>query len=531
MKRFLAMTMATMMAVGCGTTIFADDDGVTGTGAVEYDNSEDIAYDKITVPTIAAATYNFTLDPTGQLHTFDQDNYDTGSVYFTGIKTRASIQAKTGVNLFKKIKSEEAAVSGKWGSVVKTVASGAVTEVNTGFYVWVPDNTEDAKVTSGKLGKYVALDKDNIGNWFELVDPDDDTSKSIKLKNDYKSGANVCDGKIYKDDYEAITGNKITDSDTDPISDYVTISAEGTATAFPNLYKAGEDGAKVAATAADITVTKAENGKIAHTDAATVINKSTKDKTVSATVTLNNATGLTFNSSSTFAADDDKASVYFAATNGTDTEALVASSDGTKATATYTVDLDGVSIDDQITYQTSNTSALGGHNYAKYEAPGVTYDADSFYITAAANTNAAAKNNWVEWADGLANAQTPTAPTLSVVYTVTDKDAGSGGNQQSADTVDELVENSTYDITEGDVKFKISDATTVTKLSVAISGRVYEIPSDEWSWDADTKVFTINETWTSDTGVTYQTNLAGEEWQFAVTLDSDDNYKIFKIQF
>lgn len=417
MKRFLAITIAGVMALSGSVTIFAD--GVTGSGAVEYDNSEDLAYDKVTVPTVSAGTYAFTLDPTGQLHIFDQDNYDTGSVYFSAIKTRASVEAKTGVSLFKKIKTEEAAVSNAWDGVVKTVASGAIGEVNSGFYVWIPDTTVDAAVTSGKLGKYEALTDSNIGNWFKLQDPDDSDNKKIVLKNDYKSGTNVCDGKIYKDDYEAITGDKITDSDLDSIGNYVTIDSTGAATAFPNLYKE-DSGSKVAATSADITVTKSETGNIGRTDAATVINKSTKDKTVTATVTMNNVSGLTFKNSATFASDDTDTSVYFAATNGTTTNALEAASDGTKATVTYTVDLDGVSTDDQITYQASGTTDIGGHQYLRYEAPDVTYDSDSFYITAAANTNAGAAAKWKEWADGLT-----VAPTINVVYSVTDKDSGS----------------------------------------------------------------------------------------------------------
>lgn len=409
MNKLLALAMAGVMTLGNGIVVFAED-GVTGNGVVEYDNSEAVAYDIVEVPTVAASTYNFTLDPTGQLHTFQPAQYDEGTVYFSSIGTRASVEGKTGVTLYTQSKSAVAATNGVWGSIV-TVTDGAISAVAPGYFVWVPDTADEA-YDAGKPGKFVELTTSNIGNWFELKG--DAADANIGLKDDYKADPNVCDGKIYQNTYTAVTGNKITDSDTDPLGNYVTITDDAP-TAFPNLYTSNTG---TAATAADVEYTAAEVVNQGRTDAVTVINKSTNAKTVTATVTMSNTTGITFNNSATYANDDDDASMYVTATNGTTTNALVAAADGASATATYTVDLAAPTIG-EITYMAAGTnSATGGHNYARYEANGTTYGSDSFYITATANSNAAAKDAWNEWAAGVTST---TRPKINIIYTVADK--------------------------------------------------------------------------------------------------------------
>lgn len=113
--------------------------------------------------------------------------------------------------------------------------------------------------------------------------------------------------------------------------------------------------------------------------------------------------------------------MYVTATNGTTTNALVAAADGASATATYTVDLAAPTIG-EITYMAAGTnSATGGHNYARYEANGTTYGSDSFYITATANSNAAAADAWNEWAAGVTST---TRPKINIIYTVANKTDG-----------------------------------------------------------------------------------------------------------
>lgn len=417
-KRFLAVAMTAVMTVGSSTAALAANEGVTGNGIVEYDNSEDIAYDiaAVDVPTLTASKYNFTLDPTGQLHTYNPSNYDEGTVYFSSTDTRASIKAKENVSLFTQSKKAVEPTSGVWNGIVKTVAEKAITEVESGFFVWVPD-TANETYTAGKPGKFVEITKDNIGNWFELAAPDTDGDTTIKLKPDYKFGANVCDGKVYQLSYDAVSNNTITDSDTDPLSKYVTIENDAP-TAFPNLYK-DNSGEKVAATAADIEYTAAKTKNQGRTDAVTVINKSTKAKTVTAKVTMKNISNITFKDENAYD-DDTDASMYVAATDGTtaNTFALEASADGATANATYSVDLAAPTIT-EITYMTSETNEeTGGHNYARYEAYGTVYNSDSFYITASANSSAEAKDAWDEWAKEVTD---ETRPEINIVYTVADK--------------------------------------------------------------------------------------------------------------
>ena len=62
MKNVVALTMAATMVVGSALSVLAD--GVTGSGAIEYDNAAAISYDSVQVPTLVAADYDMTLDPT-----------------------------------------------------------------------------------------------------------------------------------------------------------------------------------------------------------------------------------------------------------------------------------------------------------------------------------------------------------------------------------------------------------------------------------------------------------------------------------
>lgn len=413
MKKFLAMAMTGVMVLSSGIIVNADN-GVTGAGVVEYDNSEAVAYDKVTVPTVAttASNYAFTLDPNGLLHTYDPTNYDAGSVYFSKIKDRATIKAADNVTLYTEAKSK--VPQADWGTVI-TVSNKAITAIVGDCYVWVPDTTatvQSSGFTSGKPGKYVKLTTDNVGNYFEL----DSDETGVQRKADYKSGTNVFDGEIYKSTYTAVTG-VITDSDVTPLTEeYVTLDDSGTVTAVKNLYTSNTG---TAATKDDVVYTAATTQNAGSTNTATVVNKSTKAKTVKAVVTMKNVGGIKFKATNSYT-DDTDASMYVVAKNTAQTPVTAvlskASDTADTATATYTTELAAASGVSEVTYMSGENDKTGGHSYQRYAAADPTYTSDSFYIEATANTGAATA--WDEWA---AKVTDETRPEINIVYTVTDK--------------------------------------------------------------------------------------------------------------
>lgn len=443
-KLTATLLTATLVVANVMPVMAAEPNDVTGTGAVEYDNSEAVQYDSVTVPVVLDAdNYEFELDPTHQLTKFNSVKYSAADTVFfnsTAPADRAKVQKtkdSTVTKLYKKDKVEYEqkdqdadhpwVETGVWEDVVKTVAAKAISEVNTGYFVWTPDTTNasavgNLKYSKGLPGTLVELDATNIGNWFELEDPEDASNKNIKLKVGYKikGGADesgsfeACDGKIYKEDYVELASTTVIDTDTDPLSDYATKS--GDTVTFVNLYT--ENGGNYAlATSTDFEYVDAEPKLQGRTNAVTVTNKSTKSKTITATVKVKNAESLSFNNSATFTAGDDTTKLYVAATNGTDTFAVSKAEEGaSEATATYTVDLDPASTAD-VTYMTTGNNNAGGHNYARFEGFGVDYDSDSFYIVAAANDDAAAAEAWVDWAKSI-DGTTVKRPEINIVYTV-----------------------------------------------------------------------------------------------------------------
>ena len=78
-KKFIAFAVVATMVVGSTVTAFADE-GVTGSGAIEYDDSVAISYDKIQVPTVNASTFEFTMDPTNVISTAGYGSTDALSL-------------------------------------------------------------------------------------------------------------------------------------------------------------------------------------------------------------------------------------------------------------------------------------------------------------------------------------------------------------------------------------------------------------------------------------------------------------------
>ena len=216
-KKITATLLTAVLVVANCVPAFAGT--ADGTGAVEYDNSVTVTYDKIQVPTLADSTYDFTLDPQDLLHTFAPGDYELDSkpgVYFKSVKTAASIEPKTGtgaVEIFKLSKSVTADDADKVVTAVDT--DGNVTAISTTdkYYVWTPTDITGAvegTTPTGKTGQYTVLTEENVGNYFDVKEATGG-KYTITIKGSHRSGDYVCDGNLYKDVYTKIDA-KVTDN-------------------------------------------------------------------------------------------------------------------------------------------------------------------------------------------------------------------------------------------------------------------------------------------------------------------------------
>jgi hypothetical protein len=444
-KKLTAFAVVTTMVLGSSITAFADG-GVDGAGAVEYDNSVDVSYDSITVPTLVGTTYNFQLDPRDELHTFDSDTYarEAGAsnpgVYFHSQKSGGGAKieksdAQNAVDIYKLEKKEVTSGAADWKAVVTAVNSdGEATTVTAGFYVWTPAEFAAGDVvtgttTAGKKGVFTELNASNVGTYFEIGEADSDGKYEITMKANHLAGATVCDGKLYKDTYTAITTAIQDNPPTVDLKEYVELETDGKSIkTVKEVYKANSDNTGyVKAEVSDIKFTAANIVYQNVTDKVVVVNKSTKKKTVKAVVTMSNVDGLSFNDSDDFT-DVKTASVFFKATDGTADNDAVLTKGETTATATYTLDVEGANVKStQIKYQGGTNPKTGGHNYYNYPAFGTTYNSNSFWLVGNANTNADddSKAAWKAYGEALEAAydsETTTAatPKINIVYTVTD---------------------------------------------------------------------------------------------------------------
>jgi hypothetical protein len=596
-KRFLAVGLAATMVLGNGVTAFAgDNDGVNGAGVVEYDDSTAVVYDSVTVPTLTGSKYNFEVDPTGLLHEYDADQYVAGSVYFSSVSTHEALVPNAenldGDKLYTASKEAYAAVDGKWSGIVKTAnvddSTGAitVTAVNGNFFVWAPaaDADKDTHYTNGKNGVWTEIKADNYSNWFEVSKSGDDYL--LSLKNDYKAGTYVCDGKIYTITYTEIPAAGIVEAagSAVDVGDYATIS-NNAVTAYTNVYTftAGTDGNPdtytILAADSDLMDYIAEEAtKNNKTDSVDITNKSTRAKKVKAVITMSNAKGLTFKSAiDGYETDEAATSVYFGATDGTTSYKLVAAEDGETASATYEVTVPAKTGGADVTYQTSATNAAGGHVYARYEGANPTYSTKAFYIEASANTDAKAKDAWAAWAKDLT---AETRPSINIVYTVTnvltpeeeeaaaDEEATTVASAfttkyatilaKTAETVtfeDLAAENgitaalAEYDELDAAVKAKLTEAkATLDALETAALAKQYtdEDAHGEWAgnqlWlavDSNTGFASDTVTvevkgatgdWAAFTSFTYSDNWVGIEWDDIEDAVGSDNASPYSVR-
>lgn len=458
-KRFLAVTLAATMVINSGILAFAEGETDTGhaegTGIVEYDDSTAVAYDKITVPTINTADkFSFRLDPTHQLNAFEPSTYDKQySVYFTSTSAKANLkvngeqtgvagiayQEKTTIKQDQEDATHPWKYDGIWTSETENLDIVEATETEPAkltfangkspvYYVWSPDSdaTASAKYTAGLPGKWVALTTSTISNWFEPVD-EEDISAGIKLKEGYnieEASKLPIDGRLYVNVWTDIPTAGITDSAIDPLSNYATVA--GTTITAVNLGTKNSTGSYVELAAGDAIYTPAVVSKVNYSDEVTVVNKSTKDKVVSAVVTLKNVEGLTFKTADSYTetvesatVKDETASIYVAVDDGSEAKlALVGSEDGKTATVTYTKTVAAKEDGDEITYRATGTnSKTGGYTYKRYEGNDPSYSSNTFKIYATANTNAEAAEAWKTWA---ASIESTARPSIDIVYRVTD---------------------------------------------------------------------------------------------------------------
>jgi hypothetical protein len=410
-KKITATLLATTLVVANCVPALADGatQNVTGTGAVEVDNSEAVSYYKVTLPSLVASNYNMTLDPTKQLKKYDAVTYAADkTVYFTKTTTPVQLDVNAtkgegeGAKVQYKVDAEATNDEVKAFVTGATCTNGVVTAVTVDtskeFWVWIPDTTTGNE----GLGKPEKLTESNMLTYFDVAATEADsvvTVNRVTMKTNHLANGVVCADKVYKSTLIELPAN----CDLDAHDKYYD--------------KTGNE-----ITGTDLKTVAAVTTKTDSTDSFTITNKSTQDLELTATVTLNNAKDLDMNPSATFANDNAKASLYVAVTDDTDSTNIRALSkateDATTASAVLTIPLNKPTIT-EIRYQGDVNENTGGHDYKRYEAWGTQYNPGSFSITAAANSNSIAEGAWADYAKTItAEAK---RPTLNVVYTLAPK--------------------------------------------------------------------------------------------------------------
>lgn len=411
MKKF--SKLISLLCVGAmlfsSMTVFADEATVTGDGALENATTTNVSFDTFVVPTMPAGTYDFTLDPQKLLNEYDPAHYPTaGTFYFKSVTTPATIankdneaQTTDGKLYVKELAGQSADLSALQAAI--TVANSAITDVAAGFSLWVPD--ADALATGG--GEFLAIDETNIANYFDIV-LEATAVTSIDWKDVLKADASVCDGKLYADVYTEIT----------PATFDVTghVKTDVSPVEFKDIYIKLTDGTYELATTSTVEYTEPESTYNAKSDVLTIESKSTKAKTVTATVTVENGDGLTFTNDDTFAADT-AASVCLAVVPGTGDTVYVG---GDAQTATLTFDIEPATFT-PITYRGEVDDKTGGHLYHQYAPYDITSSSVSFYLEGASNGTEGAKEAWDAYAEYLRTEEGATKPGVKVIYKIEDK--------------------------------------------------------------------------------------------------------------
>lgn len=443
-KKFMAIATATILTITPMTVFGADtatNKTVTGAGAVENDNSTAPTYDAVVLPTMGANTFDFTLDPNGLLHEYDPDVYATQDTLLFRSETAAATLAiksddsTTDKKLYKKTYVELSNVNEILSDLeVATSSSPTVTfksAATNEYYVWTPksDTTEGQgeykKLTDSNLYTYIipavteSAGTYSLGSTATMVNP--------------KLEASASNGKVYKIAYTEVT-------DPTEAGAYVTAASGSTvSTISDGLYKTTDSGTTFTpVTVSDSSIlvySPAFSTYNGTSDIIKIENKSTKAKTVTATLKVTNSDGLTFTDDVNFKKDDPEnegqkiadndSMVYLAVTDGSTSSAVKVGEDGV-ATITGTYEL-AAPTSTPLTYMTNQKDSLtGSHIYKQFENNDVTYTSVSLKVTGKANKDA----DWDAYVKALkdytpdpdADPADPTdiKPGLEVVYTIED---------------------------------------------------------------------------------------------------------------
>ena len=193
------------------------------------------------------------------------------------------------------------------------VADSAIVDVEEGFYLWVPDASSEEKIAEG-AGRFESITKDNINHYYDIIYTSDGMSIDSISAVSSKTLTTVTDGHIYRDGYLKI--------DTDHIADHITLNEDDTAVVeYKNIYKkkkdaADNDSAYSEVKEEDVTLIPPANHFTNKSNKATIVNKSSVDKTVRVKVNVLNGDGLHFADSSNFT-DHSKPSIYLAIADDT----------------------------------------------------------------------------------------------------------------------------------------------------------------------------------------------------------------------
>lgn len=554
-KKLIALTCVAAMLVpsiafaaepetapGAGTTS-------TGNSVVENDNSTDIKYTAVVLPTIDPNTYNFTIDRDGLLREYDSANkYNPGdSIFFKAEEEVAKIELKeavSGINSLVEI-GKNVHIDGSLdaSALATAITSSALytaltadtfstvstsSDLKGKYFVWSPAKGDDEEYNGkGEWVEIVFADYDtktaNYADYLDLTGTDA-TVTAVALVADPLSGTTVWDGNIYTLDYAEIDGDKAVEK-----YNIVGTAASGITSVDAGLYIKNTPDAGVptyTALTADnddtyVTFTEATEFYNAKSDKAAVVNKSTNPIAVSVDVTVA-APGLTFSQTGTYT-DDTAASVYFTL-NADETTYKVLDTTG-KATAYYV--LDGVAVDPIRFQGTDTNTATGSKNYYKYESPVLVnspeqYDSQDFYIEATANTEDDANEAWDAYIADLNDAEKVTIekPTITVVYNWVPL------NDEVVETAD--TDNPATEDVENDVDIKTyKDATEKEYVTLATNGWVVkagETEEEKLTFEAD-----ATPTWKYNTaGSGYYCTGSAESVTSATAylLDSDNKYTV-----
>lgn len=470
-KRWLALTAALCMAMPSMTAFAAPGDPgeSVGTGNVEYDPKVVAPYYNVVLPTINDGTYDFVMDPYQELPKYDSETYNTPKTVYFSQTTPAQLQnaeksLATGATSDKELyvlKYDNTTTNGTDASgspdaanlttiagKLKTefVTSGGIntSKTTSNLYVWVPDTS----ATVAPEGKFVMLTKDNVLDYCTAFDsnnkaiakPSTGTISSgidsLKFNVKYNSGDFVFDNVLYEAGYVDLA------TTTYDISEYVSVNSSTGAISFDatkkTLYVTKDNGTSYdAVTSADfgtyVELVEATTTKTNVSDVVKIVNKSSADTTVTATVTVENAGSLKFVEAANLAGADANVNMQVLEKHGnastTTPKDVKLNTTNNKIEAVVSFDLAGKSdVADYNTYQGDIIDATGGHEYVRYNKPTMAYDTAEFSIQAdTAPGTATNKDAWAAYVEELKDAYvpgtggqpgTPQRTKIEVVYTL-----------------------------------------------------------------------------------------------------------------